>query len=166
MLVASSAAVSALGSCVIDHHGLDWGAMRIRAPEPEDARAIVRLAESIVGEGRAADLVRAHVERGELLVAEDHGEAVGFLAYRTDWFQCTFVSLVVVAERARRRGVARALFRAVERESPSARLFSSTEETNAVSIQMHRALGFIPSGHIDNLPQGYRELLLYKRLHR
>jgi hypothetical protein len=49
--------------------------------------------------------------------------------------------------------------------SPSPRLFSSTEETNGVSIQMHTALGFVPSGHIDNLPQGYRELLFYKRLH-
>jgi len=48
--------------------------------------------------------------------------------------------------------------------SPSPRLFSSTEETNAVSIQMHTALGFSPSGYIDNLPQGYRELLFYKRL--
>jgi hypothetical protein len=29
---------------------------------------------------------------------------------------------------------------------------------------MHTALGFVPSGYIDNLPQGYRELLFYKRL--
>ena len=140
--------------------------MRIRGIEPGDAQVIVSLAASVIGEQRAAELVRTHVERRELLVAEDHGELVGLLAYRTDWFQCTFVSLVVVAERARRRGIARALFQAVERRSSSARLFSSTEETNVVSIQMHRALGFIPSGHVDNLPQGYRELLLYKRLHR
>jgi hypothetical protein len=31
---------------------------------------------------------------------------------------------------------------------------------------MHTALGFHSSGHIDNLPQGYRELLFYKRLRR
>ena len=140
--------------------------MRIRSPQPGDTHLIVGLAASAIGEQRAAAFVRSHVERGDLLVAEDEREAVGFLAYRTDWFQCTFVSLVVVAERARRRGVARALFQALERWSPSARLFSSTEETNAVSIQMHRALGFVPSGHIDNLPQGYRELLFYKRLQR
>jgi hypothetical protein len=29
---------------------------------------------------------------------------------------------------------------------------------------MHTALGFLASGYIDNLPQGYRELLFYKRL--
>jgi hypothetical protein len=60
--------------------------------------------------------------------------------------------------------VARALFQHLETMSPSPRLFSSTEETNAISIRMHSALGFSPSGHIDNLPQGYRELLFYKRL--
>jgi predicted GNAT superfamily acetyltransferase len=140
--------------------------MEIRDPAPRDTDVLTHLAESVIGERRAAALLRAHEQRGELLVAEHHGEAVGFLAYRTDWFQCTFVSLVVVAEPARRRGAARALFAALEHRSPSARLFSSTEETNAVSIQMHRALGFIPSGHIDNLPQGYRELLFYKRIRR
>ena len=127
----------------------------------------VSLAASVVGEQRATTLMREHAARGTLLVADDnHGAVVGILAYRTDWFQCTFVSLVAVAEPARRRGVARALFEAVEQLAPSPRLFSSTEETNVVSIQMHRALGFVPSGHIDNLPQGYRELLFYKRLTR
>jgi GNAT superfamily N-acetyltransferase len=139
-------------------------AMRIRGAQPEDAGAAVKLAELVVGTRRAAEEVRAHLERDELLVAEDDGEVVGLLAYRTDWFRCTFASLVVVAERVRRRGVARALFAALEQRSPSARLFSSAEEANAASIQMHGALGFVPSGHIDNLPQGYRELLFYKRL--
>ncbi len=49
--------------------------------------------------------------------------------------------------------------------SPSPRLYASAEETNAVAIRMLSALGFAPSGYIDNLPQGYRELLFYKRLH-
>ena len=138
--------------------------MQIRGPEQEDARTLVTLAALVVGERRAAQLVRSHLERHELVVADEDGAVAGFLAYRTDWFGCAFVSLVVVAETARRRGVARALFGAVERRLPSPRLFSSTEETNVASIQMHRALGFSPSGYIDNLPQGYRELLFYKRL--
>src|SRR5207245_10068008 len=96
-----------------------------------------------------------------LLVAEEDGEVAGVLAFRTDWFQCTFVGLVGVDANLRRRGVARALYGMVEEISPSPRLFSSTEETNAVSIRMHTALGFVPSGYIDNLPQGYREPLFY-----
>jgi len=140
--------------------------MRIREPHAADAPALVELAALMIDERRAAALVREHVQRRELLVADVEGDAVGVLAYRTDWFRCTFVSLVVVAERVRRHGVARALFDEVLRRSPSPRVFSSMEETNAISIQMHRALGFVPSGHIDNLPQGYRELLFYKRVHR
>src|SRR5207249_605927 len=93
--------------------------------------------------------VRSHAERHHLLVVEEAGELAGVLAYRTDWFQCTLVSLVCVREDLRRRGAARALFRMVEEMSPGPRLFSSTEETNAVSIKeivahisgWHRELG-------------------------
>ncbi len=123
------------------------------------------LAAEVIGPERAGPFVRSHAERHHLLVAEEAGEVVGVLAYRTDWFQCTFVGLVSVREDFRRRGVARALYKMVESVSPSPRLYSSTEETNAVAIRMHTGLGFAPSGHIDNLPQGYRELLFYKRLH-
>ena len=136
--------------------------MEIRAPQPSDVDAVMQLASGLGPV--AGPFVRSHLDRHHLLVADLDGEVIGVLAYRTDWFQCTFVTLVSVREDHRKRGVARALFRAVESMSPSPRIFSSTEETNAVSIQMHTALGFQTSGHIDNLPQGYRELLFYKRL--
>lgn len=138
--------------------------MEIRAPEPRDLDALVALAAEVVGAVRAETVVRSHLERHHLAVAEDGGAVIGMIAYRTDWFQCTFVSLVAVRPDRRLRGVARALFRRVEEMAPGPRLFSSTEETNAAAIKLHSALGFVPSGHIDNLPQGYRELLFYRRL--
>jgi len=136
--------------------------VEIRAAQSSDVQAVMQLAAGLGP--RAGPFVRSHLDRHHVLVAELDGEVVGMLAYRTDWFQCSFVTLVSVREDYRKRGVARALYRAVEDMSPSPRLFSSTEETNAVSIQMHTALGFQSSGHIDNLPQGYRELFFYKRL--
>jgi GNAT superfamily N-acetyltransferase len=138
--------------------------MEIRPPEGGDVDAITALAADLLGPERAGPFVRSHLDRHHLLVAAEGATVLGVIAYRTDWFQCTFVSLVAVAKDRRRKGVARALFRVVEEMSPSPRLYSSTEETNGVSIRMHTALGFAPSGHIDNLPQGYRELLFYKRL--
>ena len=138
--------------------------MEIRGPEPRDVGALMDLGAAGIGPERAGPFIRSFLERHHILVAEREDEVVGFIAYRTDWFQCTFVALVSVHKDARRTGVARALYRRVEDMSTSPRLFSSTEETNGVSIQMHSALGFTPSGHIDNLPQGYRELLFYKRL--
>ena len=138
--------------------------MDIRGPEPRDVGALMELAADVIGDERAGPFIRSHLDRHHVLVAERDGAVVGFLAYRTDWFQCTFVSLVSVTKDERRTGVARALYQRVEEISPSPRLFSSTEETNGLSIQMHSALGFVPSGQIDNLPQGYRELLFFKRL--
>ena len=138
--------------------------MEIRSPEPADLDALMALAADVIGSERAGPFVRSHLDRHHVLVAEEDRRVIGFLAFRTDWFQCTFVSLVSVQKDFRRRGVARALYRMVEDISPSPRIFSSMEETNAVSIRLHAGLGFTPSRHIDNLPQGYRELLFYKRL--
>jgi ribosomal protein S18 acetylase RimI-like enzyme len=131
---------------------------------PGDVATCVDLAEVVVGPRRSGPLVQAAIDRQQLLVARADDAVVGMLAYRTDWFTCTFVTVVSVREDHRRRGVARELFRALETDSPGPRLFSSTEETNVAAIRMHRALGFVASGHVDNLPQGYRELLFYKRL--
>ena len=138
--------------------------MEIRHPQRADMATVVELASDVIGPERVGPFVRSHVERHHLLIAESDDEVVAMLAYRTDWFQCTLVSLVSVRKDFRRRGVARALFARVAEMSPSPRIFSSTEETNGIAIQMHTALGFVPSGYIDNLPQGYRELLFYKRL--
>lgn len=138
--------------------------MDIQLPAAEDVDALMRLAAQVIAAERAGPFVRSHLDRHHVLVAEVDDEVVGLIAYRTDWFQCTLVSLVSVEKDHRRKGIARALYTAVEGISPSPRLFSSTEETNAVAIRMHTALGFTPSGHIDNLPQGYRELLFFKRL--
>jgi GNAT superfamily N-acetyltransferase len=138
--------------------------IEIRLPRLSDAGPCADLAALAIGEERAGAFVKSHLERHHLIVAEAAAEVVGFLAYRTDWFQCTFIGLVVVREDYRRKGIAREFFRSVEAISPSPRLFSSTEETNVASIRMHTALGFVPSGHIDNLPQGTRELLFYRRI--
>ena len=138
--------------------------IEIRLPRLADALPCTELAAAVIGTDRAGPFIKAHMERHQLIVAEAEERVIGFLAYRTDWFQCTFVSLVVVHEEWRRKGIAREFFKSVEAVSLSPRIFSSTEETNTPSIRMHTALGFVPSGHIDNLPQGTRELLFYKRV--
>ena len=136
----------------------------IRLPRLTDTAPLADLAATVIGAARVGAFIKSHLERHHLMVAEAAGEVVGLLAYRTDWFECTFVSLVVVRDDFRRRGIAREFFRSVEVVSPTPRIFSSTEETNAAAIRMHTALGFTPSGYVDNLPQGTRELLFYRRV--
>src|SRR6266850_1317647 len=114
--------------------------IEIRLPRTTDAAGCAELAALALGPDRAGPFIKSHMERHHLIVAEADKEIVGFLAYRTDWFQCTFVSLVVVREDFRRKGIAREFFKSVEAVSPSPRVFSSTEETNAASIRMHTTL--------------------------
>lgn len=137
--------------------------MVIREWRRSDLSALRALAADALGAERGPAVLRLHLERHHVLVAEDEGDVVGVIAYRTDWFGCTFVSLVAVRPETRGQDVTRALYRAVEQRSPSPRVFSSAVETDAPAIRMHTALGFTASGYIDNLPQGYRELLFYRR---
>jgi GNAT superfamily N-acetyltransferase len=138
--------------------------IEIRFPRAEDADPCTALAATVVGPERAGPMVKSHLERHQLIVAEAQGEVVGLIAYDTDWFQCTLVSLVVVRQDYRRRGIARELLRTVEAVSLSPRIFSVLDETNTAAIRLHSALGFAPSGHVDNLPQGTRALLFYRRV--
>ena len=121
--------------------------MNLHRVEPADLPAVLTLAADVIGPERAGPFVRSHTERHHVTVAEEAGAVVGFIAYRTDWFQCTFVSLVSVHKDFRRRGVARALFKMVEDMSPGPRVFSSTEETNAKAIQMLYPPALCKSSH-------------------
>ncbi len=138
--------------------------VEIRNGWPEDIPVCAELAASLGDPRCGQGFIQAAVDRRQLLVAADNGRVVGFLVYRSDWFNCTFVTLVGVTPDRSPNEVVPALYRAVEAESPGPRLFSSVEETDAASIRLHSALGFTPSGYIDNLPQGYRELIFFKRL--
>lgn len=52
----------------------------------------------------------------------------------------------------------------VERVAAVLRELRARAAGDVTAIRMHAALGFAPSGHIDNLPQGTRELLFYRRV--
>src|SRR5262249_18513897 len=104
--------------------------IEIRPPRQGDARPCADLAALVVGPDRAGPMIKAHLEQHHLIVAEADDEVIGLCAYRTDWFQCTFITLVAVHEKYRRRGIAREMMRSVEAISPTPRVFSSVEETN------------------------------------
>src|SRR5205823_7492333 len=83
------------------------GVIEIRLPRLTDTAPLADLAATVIGAARVGAFIKSHLERHHLMVAEAAGEVVGLLAYRTDWFECTFVSLVVVRDDFRRRGIAR-----------------------------------------------------------
>ncbi|TAK60884.1 MAG: GNAT family N-acetyltransferase [Dehalococcoidia bacterium] len=112
--------------------------------------------------GRREFLERAHAA-GECIVARRGGEMAGFVVLDRLFFGQRFVELLYVEQAHRRAGVARAMVRHIEWLCPGEKLFTSTNESNAAMHAFCAALGFAPSGRIDNLDEGDPEIVYFKR---
>lgn len=136
--------------------------LSIRRAGEEDLEGCYALDRQVIGDSHRAPFLTSRFEQGRLFVAETEERIVGFIAYENDWMGQMYVSLVCVHPQYRRRGIAMRLFQAVEVVCETGSLFSSAEEDNLVSMQMHERLGFRKSGYIENLPQPSREAIFFK----
>lgn len=119
--------------------------IQIRIGAPDDATAIA--AFDCFGGDRPAAL-----QEQRCLVATIDEQITGFVVYkRKSLIGRDFIEFLVVDEPFRRRGIAIALLRAVEREVGPGRLFISTEANNTRMLALLDKDGWTPSGQIDNL---------------
>jgi ribosomal protein S18 acetylase RimI-like enzyme len=135
----------------------------LRQARADDYQSCVRclaLAEA------SGEILKASLESGECVLALEGKEIVGAIAFHTHFFQCTFISLVVVAAHARRQRVASALIEAVELRMSGKKLFTSTNQSNTAAQALFQRVGFIHSGVIENLDPGDPELVFYKDMTR
>ncbi len=136
----------------------------VRRGGPEDLKLLLQITRDALGSDRADALVTRLSGQSLILIASRAGEPAGFLLSDESLFNHRMVRLVMVRRDHRRHGVARTLYAVVEAHCPTGRLFSSTEVSNLASRKMHEALGFQPSGQLDNLEQGEAELFYFKSL--
>jgi|FLOH01.1.fsa_nt_gi GNAT superfamily N-acetyltransferase len=112
---------------------------------------------------RRRDAIKHALETGSFLVALIDGKRAGYAIWEPDWFDSTFLKLVVVEKEFRRKGIAsKLILELANHHCPTGRLFSSTEADNEPSIAMHKGIGFVDSGWIDHLPQPHKEIFLFK----
>jgi GNAT superfamily N-acetyltransferase len=95
------------------------------------------------------DEIRFKIGRGELLLAEVGGEAVGYA--KLDWIGSwlPFLGLIFVTKEHRKKGVGRALLTFLEerlRERGKDRLASSSEILEPEPQAWHRRMGFRDAG--------------------
>jgi GNAT superfamily N-acetyltransferase len=138
--------------------------MIIRLAEQKDSEQCQELDALVSGIHSRARFLEQRIRHRRMYVALESARLVGLITFETNFIDCLYISLVLVRPNFRRRGIARALIERVAEHSKDGKLFSSTEIDNAISIGMHLVLGFRPSGYIDNLPQGKRELIFCKDL--
>ena len=97
-------------------------------------------------------------------MAEEDAAVLAYAVLDYSFYGHGFVSMLYVAEAARRRGIGRMLMREVEVQCETVKLFTSTNESNAPMRGLLATLGYVPSGVIQNLDPGDPELVYFRDL--
>ncbi|UOE56053.1 GNAT family N-acetyltransferase [Bacillus sp. CMF12] len=128
----------------------------------EDLDNIVNIDSEVIGNTSRRDYIQNAIERGHCIIAKNQQEIEGFLIYDTTFFDCSFISLIIVSPSKRRKGNASSLIDFMLRTAPTAKIFSSTNRSNVNMQKVFSANGFIQSGIVENLDEGDPEIIYFK----
>lgn len=135
--------------------------MRVREGTSEDEEAIASFDHIARSDATRAAFVERVLRSETCIVAELQGAVVGYAVLEYTFFEFGFVSMLYVAEAARRRGIGRTLMREIEARCSTTKLFTSTNQSNAPMQALLDRLGYVPSGVIHNLDPGDPELVYF-----
>jgi GNAT superfamily N-acetyltransferase len=138
--------------------------VRIRLAAADDADAVCAIDPRVRDvRGRRPFIERA-IAASACHVAVDGGAIVGYAVFDRSLYEQPFMSLLVVDQSQRRRGIGAALMRHIESICLEEKLFTSTNQSNTAMQSLCEKLGFVWSGHIENLDEGDPEIVYVKRL--
>ncbi|MBC3992989.1 GNAT family N-acetyltransferase [Streptomyces sp. AC563] len=127
--------------------------------DPSDWAALADI-DSVAAAGDTArrDSVRRWCAEETVLVARDASEPLGYAVLEYGFFEQGFVTMLMVAPGARRRGVGARLLAAVEAACATEKLFTSTNASNHPMQLLLRRSGWLPAGLLHGLDEGDPEL--------
>jgi ribosomal protein S18 acetylase RimI-like enzyme len=135
----------------------------IRPAVDEDASALYALDHiASVSPDRRSMIDRA-IREARMLVVGGDGAVAGYGIIRHEFFGRSFLELIYIAESSRGKGLGPKLIRALEQQSRSTSLFTSTNQSNTHMQHVLESLGYEASGIIHNLDPGDPELVDVKR---
>jgi ribosomal protein S18 acetylase RimI-like enzyme len=138
--------------------------MIIERASEDDFEHICAVDETGIRARGQLEIIARALARDRVYVARADGEVRGFLILEQSFYGNGFIPLLLVQEQFRRRGVASALLRIAERDCPTPKLFTSTNESNTPMRRLCERLGYVPSGRIENLDEGDPEIVYFKNL--
>ena len=127
-----------------------------------DLDEIVNIDREVIGSDRRRMYIMKAIEENRCLVVKNEFSIVGFLIFHTDFFDCYFISLIVVKPTERRKGYATSLMEYFLSVSPTKKIFSSTNQSNKRMQDVFKANGFKQSGIVENLDEGDPEIIYFK----
>jgi GNAT superfamily N-acetyltransferase len=143
-------------------HPMDVGnlsELQVDRAEPSDWAALAKIDSVAAGGDQARrDSIRRWCEQGVVLMARDSSGPLGYSVLEYTFFEQGFVTMLMVAPSARRRGVGARLLTAVETVCTTAKLFTSTNVSNHPMQQLLQRAGWHPVGLLHGLDEGDPEL--------
>ncbi|MGD6879629.1 GNAT family N-acetyltransferase [Bacillus infantis] len=128
----------------------------------ENLEKLVQIDREVIGNSSRRDYIEKSIKLGKCIVAKESEVIAGFLIYDINFFECTFISLIIVNPSSRRKGFASLLLDYMVSSSPTAKVFSSTNHSNINMQRVFEKNGFIQSGVVENLDDGDPEIIYFK----
>ncbi len=135
--------------------------IEIRDARPSDRDAIIAIDHSARVEPGRIPFIDRVLGTATCLVAEREGRVVAFGSLEYTFYDNGFISMLYVAEPARRRGIGRRLMDALAARCATPKLFTSTNESNTPMQALLQSLGYVPSGVIEHLDPGDPEWVYF-----
>ncbi|RSK26314.1 GNAT family N-acetyltransferase [Bacillus sp. HMF5848] len=123
---------------------------------------LVHIDSEAIGNTSRRSYIEQSIEFGRCIIVKEENAVVGFLIYDTNFFDCTFISLIIVSPSKRRSGYASILLDYLMGIAPTEKVFSSTNQTNITMQKVFNKNGFVESGIVENLDEGDPEIIYFK----
>ena len=137
---------------------------RINKAKPEHISRLCSLDHIAAVEKARVDFIVRAVENQCCWVIEENQKILGYGVLDHNFFGFGFVWMLYVDHKHRRRGLGRQMMLYLERICVTAKLFTSTNESNQPAQSLLEELGYQRSGIIENLDEGDPELVYFKPL--
>ncbi|CAH0347068.1 GNAT family N-acetyltransferase [Bacillus sp. CECT 9360] len=138
--------------------------IQISIAEAHESVGILEIDKEVFRNDSRRKYLEQAIGEKKCLVAKRDTSITGFLIYHTDFFDFSFISLVMVHPLERGKGYAKSMMTYFEKISPTKKIFSSTNESNGKMQKLFSSIGYIRSGYIENLDEGDPEIIYFKKL--
>ena len=138
--------------------------MEMRIATIADAAAIIAFDRVAASEPARVQFIHDQIESSACYVAAIDSQVVAYAVLNYKFYDNGWLEMLYVHPRFRRQGIGSALIRHSIDECRTAKLFTSTNQSNLPMQRLLANLEFDRSGFIENLDEGDPELVYFKQL--